>query len=85
MSPDLARHLLAVAIVALGLGPLAAVARDLTILNVSYDPTRELYQDFEPGFREAVTSPRIVTSYRVAFGASLAAALLNAFFGLIVA
>ena len=38
-----------------------------------------------PAFWEAVTSPRVVASYRLTFGASLAAALLNAFFGLIVA
>ena len=33
-----------------------------------------------PAFWEAVTSPRVVASYRLTFGASLAAALLNAFF-----
>ena len=38
-----------------------------------------------PAFWEAVTSPRVVASYRLTFGASLAAALLNVFFGLIVA
>ena len=38
-----------------------------------------------PAFWEAVTSPRVVASYRLTFGASLAAALLNAVFGLIVA
>jgi sulfate transport system permease protein len=37
-----------------------------------------------PAFWEAVTSPRVVASYRLTFGASLAAALINAFFGLIV-
>ncbi len=36
-------------------------------------------------FRETVLSPRVLASYRLSFGASLAAALLNAFFGLIVA
>ena len=36
-------------------------------------------------FWEAVSSPRVVASYRLTFGASFAAALLNAFFGLIVA
>ena len=36
-------------------------------------------------FWEAVSSPRVLASYRLSFGASLAAALLNAFFGLIVA
>ena len=38
-----------------------------------------------PAFWDAVTSPRVVASYRLTFGASLAAALLNAVFGLIVA
>ncbi len=38
-----------------------------------------------PAFWDAVTSPRVLASYRLTFGASLAAALLNAFFGLIVA
>lgn len=36
-------------------------------------------------FWESVSSPRVVASYRLTFGASFAAALLNAFFGLIVA
>ena len=38
-----------------------------------------------PAFWAAVTSPRVVASYRLTFGASLAAALLNAVFGLVVA
>ena len=38
-----------------------------------------------PAFWEAVTSPRVMASYRLTFGASLAAALLNSVFGLIVA
>ena len=38
-----------------------------------------------PAFWEAVASPRVVASYRLTFGASFAAALLNAFFGLIIA
>ncbi|HEX3140314.1 MAG TPA: sulfate ABC transporter permease subunit CysT [Rhizobacter sp.] len=38
-----------------------------------------------PAFWEAVATPRVVASYRLTFGASFAAALLNAFFGLIVA
>jgi sulfate/thiosulfate transport system permease protein len=36
-------------------------------------------------FWDNVTSPRVLASYRLTFGTSLAAALLNAFFGLIVA
>ena len=36
-------------------------------------------------FLEATTTPRVLASYRLTFGASLLAAVLNAFFGLIVA
>ena len=36
-------------------------------------------------FWNAVTSPRALASYRLSFGASLAAALINAVFGLLVA
>jgi sulfate/thiosulfate transport system permease protein len=36
-------------------------------------------------FVAAVTAPRVVASYRLTFGASLGAAVINAFFGLIVA
>jgi sulfate transport system permease protein len=38
-----------------------------------------------PAFWDAVSSPRVVASYRLTFGASFAAAALNALFGLIVA
>jgi sulfate transport system permease protein len=38
-----------------------------------------------PAFVEAVSSPRVMASYRLTFGASALAALVNAFFGLIVA
>jgi sulfate transport system permease protein len=38
-----------------------------------------------PAFVHAVTSPRVLASYRLTFGASLVAALINAFFGLLVA
>ena len=38
-----------------------------------------------PAFWDAVSSPRVLASYRLSFGASLAAALVNALFGLIVA
>jgi sulfate/thiosulfate transport system permease protein len=38
-----------------------------------------------PAFWAAVSSPRVVASYRLTFGASLAAALVNAVFGLVVA
>ncbi|MES2091110.1 MAG: sulfate ABC transporter permease subunit CysT [Pseudomonadota bacterium] len=38
-----------------------------------------------PAFWEAVASPRVVASYKLTFGSSLAAALVNAVFGLLVA
>ncbi|URI10053.1 sulfate ABC transporter permease subunit CysT [Aquincola tertiaricarbonis] len=38
-----------------------------------------------PAFWEAVASPRVVASYRLTFGASFAAAVLNGFFGLVIA
>jgi len=38
-----------------------------------------------PTFWGTVTSPRVLASYRLTFGASLAAALVNALFGLLVA
>jgi len=38
-----------------------------------------------PAFVEAVSLPRVLASYRLTFGASLVAALLNAVFGLVVA
>jgi sulfate transport system substrate-binding protein len=34
----------------LGLSVVAAVGKDLTLLNVSYDPTRELYRDYNAAF-----------------------------------
>ena len=37
-----------------------------------------------PAFWSAVSAPRVVASYRLTFGASFAAALANAVFGLIV-
>jgi sulfate/thiosulfate transport system permease protein len=36
------------------------------------------------GFWAAVSAPRVVASYKLTFGASLVAAIINAFFGLIV-
>jgi sulfate transport system permease protein len=38
-----------------------------------------------PAFWDAVAAPRVLASYRLTFGASFAAALLNAVFGLVVA
>ncbi|NRF72358.1 sulfate ABC transporter substrate-binding protein [Aquincola sp. S2] len=43
----LRRSVLALALTAAAFG---AAAKDLTLLNVSYDPTRELYQDFNKAF-----------------------------------
>lgn len=40
----------ALAATLLSLASLAAQAKDITLLNVSYDPTRELYQDFNKAF-----------------------------------
>jgi sulfate transport system substrate-binding protein len=41
-------------IATIGLLVAAPIARaDITLLNVSYDPTRELYQDFNPAFARA--------------------------------
>jgi len=37
-------------LIALSLLSQAALAADITLLNVSYDPTRELYQDFNSAF-----------------------------------
>src|SRR5262245_24779767 len=36
------------------------------------------------GFWQAVTAPRVVASYKLTFGASLAAASINGVFGLVV-
>ena len=38
-----------------------------------------------PAFWDAISSPRVVASYRLTFGASLAAAAINAVFGLLIA
>lgn len=35
---------------ALGAAALGAAAKDITLLNVSYDPTREFYADFNKAF-----------------------------------
>ncbi len=47
-APRLART--ALLALALGAAALGAAAKDITLLNVSYDPTRELYQDFNKAF-----------------------------------
>ena len=53
-APKISRYRLlrlAVLILTAGLNP-GATARDITLLNVSYDPTRELYQDFNAAFAQ---------------------------------
>ena len=44
--------LIAAALAGLGLGLQAPARAEVTILNVSYDPTRELYQEFNQAFAE---------------------------------
>ncbi len=50
--------LIAVALVGLSLGLQAPARAEVTILNVSYDPTRELYQDFNEAVRQSTGSRR---------------------------
>ncbi|MGZ5713128.1 MAG: sulfate ABC transporter substrate-binding protein [Caldimonas sp.] len=47
--PSLLRRAAALFALAAAL-PLTAAARDVTLLNVSYDPTRELYQEYNAAF-----------------------------------
>jgi hypothetical protein len=42
---------------ALAMGSLAAHAKDITLLNVSYDPTRELYQSSSSSSRICRLTP----------------------------
>jgi len=52
-----------VAAVLLGATALSSPAKDITLLNVSYDPTRELYQDVNAAFAkkwEAKTGDKVV-------------------------
>lgn len=47
------KTLLAIALLSVAFGasaPISAAAKDISLLNVSYDPTRELYQDFNEAF-----------------------------------
>ena len=46
---DLARRVALIALPILACSG-AAFAKDVTILNVSYDPTRELYQEYNAAF-----------------------------------
>ena len=48
LKKTIARLVLLGAMISIGLTP--AVAADVSLLNVSYDPTRELYQDFNKAF-----------------------------------
>jgi sulfate/thiosulfate transport system substrate-binding protein len=50
MSLKLTRRALALGVLALGAGIAANAQGSVTLLNVSYDPTRELYQDFNQAF-----------------------------------
>lgn len=49
------QNLLTVALISAVLGvaaPITSFAKDVNLLNVSYDPTRELYQDFNKAFAD---------------------------------
>jgi sulfate transport system substrate-binding protein len=46
----LASFVFAASAAAASLAPAPALAKDITLLNVSYDPTRELYQDYDKAF-----------------------------------
>ena len=50
MLPNRVRAWSLVAAIVVALLPQGGAARDVTLLNVSYDPTRELYQDFNKAF-----------------------------------
>ena len=67
---------------ALGLTLLYLCLIVLIPLSAAFLRTTELTW---PAFVDTVTSPRVVASYKLTFGASLLAALVNAFFGLLVA
>ena len=67
---------------ALGLTLLYLCLIVLIPLSAAFLRTTELTW---PQFVETVTSPRVVASYKLTFGASLLAAVVNAVFGLLVA
>src|SRR5262245_35897818 len=56
----------------------------MVLLPLLTVPTRAFSLGWAP-FWEAATDPRVVASYRITLGASLAAACVNAVFGLLVA
>ena len=65
MNPTLPLRALRCAALALALAAasLTALAKDITLLNVSYDPTRELYADFNKAFARhwlAKTGDRVI-------------------------
>ncbi len=74
-APKLSRRLLLAAAVLFPLtGGIAApaVAQNVTLLNVSYDPTRELYQQFNAGFVKSweATNPGKKLQIRASHGGS---------------
>lgn len=50
MKYGIAAALILIAVVAFAIWPAPVIAQDITLLNVSYDPTRELYQEFNAAF-----------------------------------
>ena len=53
MSAKWVLSILSAVAMALGVTPLHAGGKALTLMNVSYDPTRELYQDLNAAFTQA--------------------------------
>lgn len=49
---NLKKNIIGIAIIALFSSPHGLLAKDITLLNASYDPTREFYQDFNKAFAE---------------------------------
>jgi ABC-type sulfate transport system substrate-binding protein len=49
---DNIRKGLVIAFVSIGLGTVASHARQVNLLNVSYDPTRELYEEYDKAFAD---------------------------------
>ena len=56
----------------------------IVLIPLATLPARALTMSW-PAFRDTITDPRVVASYRLSLGASLAAALVNAVFGAAVA
>lgn len=71
-----------------GFGPALGFTVFYLSLIVLIPLSAAFFKTFElswPEFWHAVTSPRVLASYRLSFGAALIGALINAVFGLIVA